>query len=70
MTSTNPVNPYVVMQAWIEARAVLFAAAEYDDLGEAIDPLLIYADETGITEDIGADNVVAMILKGFGFYDN
>lgn len=59
-------NPYLLLQARIEARVKLFNAAEYDTLGEAIDPLLAYADESGITEDIGADNVVVMVLKGFG----
>lgn len=59
-------NPYQTLQAKIEARAVLFAAAEYENLEEAITPLLVFADESGITEDIGAENVVVMVLKGFG----
>lgn len=59
-------NSYLILHARIEARSVLFNAAEYDSLGEAIDPLLAYADNSGITQDIGSDNVVAMVLKGFG----
>jgi hypothetical protein len=60
------VNPYLILQARIEARALLFAAGEYDDLAEAIDPLLAYADASGISENIGPDNVVAMVVRGFG----
>ena len=59
-------NPYHVLQARIEARAKLFAAGEYESLVEAIVPLATYADNTGITSDIGAENVLAMILKEFG----
>ena len=59
-------NPYHVLQARIEARVKLFAAGEYETLVEAILPLAKYADATGITGDIGPENVMAMILKEFG----
>jgi hypothetical protein len=60
------VNPYHVLQARIEARAKLFAAGEYETLVEAVLPLARYADETGITTDIGPENVMMMTLKEFG----
>ncbi len=60
-------NPYLVLNARAQARAMLFAAGEYDTLQDAIVPLAEYADASGITEQIGAENVVATILREFGF---
>jgi len=59
-------NPLLVLQARAEARALLFKTAEYADLGEAITPLLVYAHEARIAEEIGADAVLAIIKAAFG----
>jgi hypothetical protein len=59
-------NPLLVLQARAEARALLFKTAEYEDLGEAITPLLVYAHEIGSDEEIGADGVLAIIKDAFG----
>lgn len=59
-------NPLLVLQARAEARALLFKTAEYKDLGEALTPLLVYAHEAGIDEEIGADAVLAIIKDAFG----
>lgn len=45
---------------------MLFKTAEYEDLGEALTSLLVYAHETGIDEEIGADAVLAIIKAAFG----
>lgn len=55
-----------MLQARAEARALLFKTAEYEDLGEALTSLLVYAHETGIDEEIGADAVLAIIKAAFG----
>jgi hypothetical protein len=59
-------NPLLILQARSEARALLFKTAEYQDLGEAITPLLVYAHETEIDEEIGATAVLAIIKDAFG----
>ena len=58
-------NAFSVLQARAEARAVLFAACEYENLGEAIDPLLTYALESGIVEEIGAEKTWQVIRDAF-----
>lgn len=59
-------NPLMVLQARAEARALLFKTVEYENLGEAITPLLVYAHETEVDEEIGADAVLAIIKAAFG----
>lgn len=59
------VAPLLVLQARAEARALLFAACEYDDVGQAIQPLLQYAMDSGITDQIGADGAFDMIRAAF-----
>jgi len=59
------VNPLIVLQARAEARALLFASCEYENLGEALTPLLVYAHESGIAEAIGADATWQTIRNAF-----
>ena len=59
-------NPLLVLQARAEARALLFRTAEYQDLGEAVTPLLAYAHESGLADEIGAPAVLAIIKAAFG----
>jgi hypothetical protein len=47
--------PLLVLQARAEARAILYSACEFDDLDDAIAPLLAYAADNGIAEPIAAD---------------
>jgi hypothetical protein len=63
---TDQIDPLLVLQARAEARALLFRCCEYDDLGAAIMPLLIYAHETELAEDIGDDGVMVVIKAAFG----
>jgi hypothetical protein len=59
------VSPVLVLQARAEARALLFKCGEYEDSGDAIGPLLMYAHESSLVEEIGADGVLAIIEKAF-----
>jgi len=59
------VSPLLVLQARAEARALLFQAAEYADVDEAIGPLLKYALDHGIVDQIGADRTFAIIKTAF-----
>jgi hypothetical protein len=58
-------NPLTILQARAEARALLFAGCEYENLAEAITPLLVYAHGSGIAELIGADAVWQTIRNAF-----
>ena len=58
-------NPLIILQARAEARALLFVTAEYENLGEALTPLLIYAHTSGIAETIGTDATWQIIRKAF-----
>lgn len=59
-------NPYRVLHLRAQARAMLWANGEYETLTDAILPLAQYADASGITDQIGPENVVATILREFG----
>jgi hypothetical protein len=63
MTSAE-VHALLVLQARAEARAILFAACEYE-LEEAIAPLTRYALEAGIVDQIGAERAYAIIKTAF-----
>ena len=58
-------NPLLVLKARAEARAYLFQCGGIEDSGDAVAPLLIYADESGLLEEVGAEGVVAIIHKAF-----
>jgi hypothetical protein len=45
-------NQLLVLQARAEARALLFKCCEYEDLGHAITPLLIYAHLNGLDGEL------------------
>jgi hypothetical protein len=57
-------NPLLVLQARAEARAMLYAANEFD-LEEAIAPLMQYALRSGVVDRIGAERAFAIIKAAF-----
>jgi hypothetical protein len=48
------VPPLLVLQARAEARSILYGAGEFFDINEAIAPLMQYAFNSGIDDQIGA----------------
>lgn len=58
-------NPLTILQARSAARALLFSACEYENLGEALTPLLVYAHESGIVDVLGAEDTWAIIRTEF-----
>jgi hypothetical protein len=58
-------NPLLVLQARAEARAILFEAGEYEDSDAAMGPLVAYAYESGLEEELGLDVVLDVIGKAF-----
>jgi hypothetical protein len=61
---TGYVAPLLVLQARAEARALLYATCEFD-LEAAIQPLLQYALDTGITDEIGVEHAIAVVKAAF-----
>lgn len=64
-------SPLLVLQVRAEARAMLWAAGEFDESDDVFAPLFAYADEpdrdgVSITDEIGAEAVIAIIRKAFG----
>lgn len=57
-------NPLLVLQIRAEARALLFAASEFD-LELTLAPLLAYAMDAGIVDAIGAEASFTIIRKAF-----
>jgi len=62
MTKTVP--PLLVLQARAEARALLYAACEFE-LEPAIAPLMQYALDSGVVDQIGAERSFAIIKQAF-----
>jgi len=62
---TDDVAPLLVLQARAEARAILYAAGEFDGIEPAVVPLLQYAMDSGITDDIGAERAFAIVRAAF-----
>jgi hypothetical protein len=60
-------SPLCVLIARAEARALLYAATEFD-LPEAADPLQSYAAESGLVDEIGQDAVQSNF--GCCFFNN
>lgn len=58
------VPPLIVLQARAEARAILYAHCEID-LDHAVRPLLQYALDSGIVDQIGADRAFAIVKTAF-----
>jgi len=58
------ISPFLILQARAEARARLYAANEFD-LEQALAPLLRYALDSGITDDIGGERAFAIIRAAF-----
>lgn len=59
------VSPLLVLQARAEARAMLYAASEFDELEAAIVPLLQYALASGIIDEIGAQRAFTIVKAAF-----
>lgn len=59
------IDPLLVLEARAQARAILFAAVEYEDSGEAVAPLLAYAHESGLAGTYGADTIISIIREAF-----
>jgi hypothetical protein len=60
----DDVSPLLVLQARAEARALLYAACEFD-LEQAIQPLMQYALDSGILDKVGDDGAFAVIKQAF-----
>jgi hypothetical protein len=58
------IDPLRILQARAEARAMLFAASEFD-LDEALAPLYSYAIESGVIEEFGMDLVTNILHDAF-----
>lgn len=58
-------SPFLVLQARAEARAILYAAGEYDSIEQAIAPLVSHALATGLADEVGTDTVFAIAHKPF-----
>jgi hypothetical protein len=57
---TDDVPPLLVLQARAEARAILYAAGEYQCIEDAVAPLLDDAIAAGLTDQTGADVAYAI----------
>jgi hypothetical protein len=57
-------SPLCVLVARAEARALLYAAGEFD-LPDAVDPLQAFAAESGLVDEIGQDAVQAILAAVF-----
>lgn len=56
-------NPLLVLQARAQARALLFRCVEFEDIGEAITPLLVYAHENRLNASAALDIIKAAFGK-------
>jgi hypothetical protein len=57
-------SPLCVLIALAEARALLYAANEFD-LPDAVDPLQAFAVESGLIDDVGQDAVQRILATAF-----
>ena len=75
---TADVSPLLVLQARAEARAILYAAGEFElnisrnnfggeisSLERAVVPLLQYAMDSGVIDQVGADGAFGIIKQAF-----
>ena len=63
-TKADPITKFAIFEARTEARAILFAATEFD-LHEAVDVLQADAVTSGLVDQIGQDAVQVMISDAF-----
>jgi hypothetical protein len=56
----------LVLLARAEARAILYAAGEYQCIEDAIAPLLDYAYDSGVLDNLGEEEVCAIVKTAFG----
>jgi len=57
-------SPLCILIARAEARALLYAANQFD-LPEAVDPLQAFAVKSGLVDEIGQDAVQAILAAAF-----
>jgi hypothetical protein len=57
------IPPLLVLRARAEARAILYAAGEYDSIAQAVAPLL--NDAQGLAETLGSEAVHAAVHGPF-----
>jgi hypothetical protein len=62
--ATTALDPIVVFRARCEARAILWAACEFD-LRTAVDKLQADAERTGLVDQIGPDAVQEIMADAF-----
>ena len=58
-------NPLLVLRALAEARAILFEAGDFENIEEAVSPMLRYAETSGLVDKIDMDDVCAIINEPF-----
>jgi hypothetical protein len=58
-------DPLEVLKLCAWARAELFAACEFDNLPDAVDPLWEYAIKSGLTGKLGVDGVQKILADSF-----
>jgi hypothetical protein len=59
------IDPVAVFIARAEARALLYCACEIDDIPTAVDPLQEAAVESGLVDQLGQDEVQAILSRAF-----
>jgi hypothetical protein len=60
------IAPILVLRARAEARAILFWTGDQWTLGEALDPLFAYAQDTGLIDMLGREAIEDIIHSAFG----
>ena len=58
--------PIHILRARAEARAVLFWTGDEWTLGEALDPLFAYAQDTGLIDMHGEEAIADIVFNAFG----
>jgi hypothetical protein len=62
---TARIDPLQVLEARAQARAMLFANGDYEDIGEAVTPLRVYAHEAGLDDLYGDVTIWTIIREAF-----
>jgi hypothetical protein len=62
---SEPTTKATIFKERCEARAILFAAGEYD-LHDAVDVLQAAAEASGLVDEIGQDAVQTIMAEAFG----
>jgi hypothetical protein len=57
--------PIIVLRVRAETRAALFGAGMFSTIEESVQPLLVYAHESGLIKQFGQSVIEAVILDAF-----